>query len=81
MRPLEIHLDNCNELISDERRRVLSGEARKWANAGMPPRSRWPMPTDYFLGIRKLHERLLWLDVYRRRRARISRMAQAKGAA
>ena len=75
MRPLEIHLDNCNELIPDGRRRVLSSEARKWADAGLPPRSKWRQPPDYFTGIKKLHEQLFWLDVYRRRKARIKRTA------
>lgn len=73
MRPLEIHLDNCNELIGDARRRILSSEARKWADAGLKQRTKWREPSDYFLGIVKLHERLFWADVYKRRIERIRR--------
>lgn len=79
MRPLEISLDNCNELLTDARRRILASEARKFADCGHPPRSRWRRPADYFAGILKLHEELFWLDAYRRRRARIARQLNSAG--
>ena len=77
MVPLKIHLDNCNELINDARRRVLSSEARKWAEAGFKPRTKWREPDNYFLGIIALHEREYWMDAYRKRKSRLERMKNA----
>lgn len=74
MTPLSICLENCNELIPDWRRRVLSSEARKFADGGAPARTRWRAGVSYFDEIIKQHERLFWVDVYRRRKARIKRM-------
>ena len=77
-RPLAIYLENCNEMIEDSRRRLLSGEARKWADAGIPPRHRWRWKTGgtYFDQIYRDHECLFWRHIYFQRLERIKRMAQ-----
>ena len=72
MRPLEIHLDNCNELLSDERRRLLSKDARHCADSGLPERL-LNLSGNYFSRVLMEHERLYWMDVYERRLARIKR--------
>ena len=74
MIPLKICLENCVELISDQRRRVLSGEAREFADSGFAPRDVWEPGSDYFDGVKREHEKLFWLDVYSRRKQRIARM-------
>lgn len=71
---LSISLENCNELISDARRRILSSEARKFAQAGIKQRTHFREPKSYFDGVLIEHERLFWLDAYKRRLARIKRM-------
>ena len=74
MRVLEIHIDNCDEIISDQRRRLLGGEARKFADAGNRARTIWSMGGGtYWSHVVKQHERLYWLDCYFKRIARIKR--------
>jgi hypothetical protein len=71
---MTLSIENCNELIPDERRRVLSSEARKFAESGFPVRTRFKRGETYWDGLLKAHERLFWIDAYRRRVARIARM-------
>ena len=73
MHPLKICIENCNELISDERRRILSAEGRKFADGNIPPRSRWKVGSDYFDGVKREHEKLFWMDTYYRRKQRNKR--------
>lgn len=75
--PLTICLENCNELINDARRRILSSEARKFADGGIKPRRIWRKESTYFSGVIVEHEKLFWMDVYKRRLARIKRMNDA----
>lgn len=73
MKPLEISLDNCNELLPDDIRRVLSSEARKFADNNIPRRKYWKRGVTYFDVIITEHKKLFWNDVYTRRQARIKR--------
>ena len=74
MTPLAFTLENAIEIVPDFRRRVLAAEARKFADAAHPPRKIWPVATTIQHYMVKEHERLVWLDAYHRRKARISRM-------
>jgi hypothetical protein len=73
-------MDNANELIPDDRRRVLASEARKFADGGAPIRTRFKQGRTYFDGIIKTHEKLFWQDTYHRRKQRLARIAAKKAA-
>lgn len=76
MKPMSFSLENCNELIPDSRRRALSSEARKFADAGHPVRRVWPKEySTYWSYVVKEHEKLFWKDVYFRRVERLKRKA------
>jgi hypothetical protein len=74
--PLTFSVANATELIPDARLREITAEAREYADAGRPPRDVWPAHgnTTYWSGVLLEHERLVWLDTYERRVARIRRM-------
>jgi len=76
MIPLTISIENCNELLSDARRRILASEARKFADAGIPKRTRWRWPVVYWDCIVKEHEMIFWHDTYYKRLARLRRMKE-----
>ena len=73
MIPLSFDIANCNDLITDERRRVLGSEARKFAEEGLAPRTKWKWADNYWSNISKEHERIYWMDCYKRRLARLKR--------
>ena len=74
MRPLEIALENCDELIEDSRRKILGNEARLFAEKGLFPRKDWHVGQTYWESIIKDHEFLFWMDCYYKRLARIRRL-------
>ena len=75
MIPLTVCLENAQEIIPDWRRRVLEGEARKFADNGFPMRSRWRFKVGetYWDQIYKDHECLLWQAAYWKRIERLKR--------
>jgi len=75
MIPNTFCLENSLEIIPHARRKLLEGEARKWANAGLPVRYRWRQSKDLWEYVIKEHERIVWVDAYYRRKARLQRMA------
>ena len=82
MDALKITLDNCTELIDDARRRVLSSEARKFADGGARCRERFKLRGAGTIWgyVVQQHERLFWHDIYTRRIARLKRMANKERA-
>lgn len=78
MKSLTICLENCDEIISDSRRRILTSEANKFAEGGAPLRCRWRHPRTIWESVVIEHERLYWEAAYRRRQARIKRMLEAQ---
>lgn len=78
MIPLKISIENCNELLPDERRRVLASEARKFADAGHRYRRVWRRNfTNVWHYVIKEHERLFWLHTYFKRIERNKRKVAA----
>jgi hypothetical protein len=74
MIPLTVALENCNELLEDWRRRQLGTDAREYADKALAPR-KWDARDTYFGRIITEHEQLYWMDCYKKRLARIGRMA------
>lgn len=74
--PGDICLQNCVHLISDERRRLLASEARKFADGGARPRKHWRKGNERFDRVYVEHEKLFWNDTYWRRLARLQRLKE-----
>lgn len=73
MTPGVFSLENALEIVDDAKRRVLGAEARAAAESGAPPRDFEP-GTTYWESVVREMERIVWMDAYDRRRARIERL-------
>ena len=65
----------CQELVGDERLRVLSATAKKAADRGEGPPERVPVQGSYWSQVQDEAEYRVKLEAYTKRLARISRMA------
>lgn len=72
--PGVISLDNALAILPDEYRRTLTAEARSYAEAGKEPRGDFGQASTYWDAIVNDHKRLLWLDTYEKRKARMARV-------
>lgn len=68
-------MDWATEIVPDWRRRILEGEARKFANAGNQPRTLWVRGRTYWDEIYRSFERIVWERAYFKRLARMERTA------
>lgn len=72
MTPGTFSVDNCDELIPDERRRAIAEKARADAAAGVydPPQT----PGDTYWGVVLFeHERIYYIHTHAQRTARLRR--------
>lgn len=76
LKPLKISIENCNELLSDARRRKLGAHARAAAEAGSVEIPELRSAVTYFDGVVREHEILFWMDAYQKRRRRMERKAR-----
>ncbi len=74
MTPFEFTLENAVEIVPDARRKLLEGEARKFAGAGLRIRRHWREARTLWDYVVVEHERLVWRSAYAKRRARMERM-------
>lgn len=75
MTPLQFTIENAIEILPDDLRRTLGSEARKFADAGFPPRRHWREARTIHEMMLYEHRRLFWMDAYMKRKARLKRMA------
>ena len=74
MTPLAFNIKNAMEILTDERRRILSSEARKFAEAKIPCRRRFRSVSTIWGMVVVEHEKIIWRDAYYKRLARIERI-------
>lgn len=74
-RPLEFHIDNCNELLPDELRRKLGDKARADAESDNfdPPKRE---AINFFHAVIIEHEQIFYTHAFSKRKARLERMKQ-----
>lgn len=77
MKPLTFCVENALEILPDDYRRTLTAEARQYAEEGKGPRTDFGTPATYWGGVVNEHKRLLWMEAYEKRKARLARLAAA----
>ena len=75
MTPLTFSLKNALDILPDDYRRMLTAEAREFAKHGKDPRTDFGQAETYWVGVVNEHKRILWMDAYEKRKARLSRIA------
>lgn len=78
MTPLEFSLENAIEIVPDETRRALCERARYCAEIGEAPIydiGRYGAASSYWDSVERAMERIVWLDAYYTRVARLSRLS------
>ncbi len=78
MTPLAFTLENAIEIVPDEKRRILASEARKFADNGNRARRHWRKSATLWEYALVEHERLVWMDAYFKRKARLARMKRVQ---
>lgn len=76
MRPGEFCVENAQEILPDDVRRAITAEARSFAEQGREARRDFPMGETYWCAVVSEHARIIWLDAYHRRAARLERMGR-----
>ena len=76
MKPLKFCLENSMEIFEDEFRKTLTAEARQYAEDGKPPKKDFGEAMSYWDGVLIEHKRILWMDAYNRRKARLVRLKE-----
>ena len=74
MKPGIFCVENALEILSDDYRRILTAEARQFAEEGRPARTDFGKADTYWCAVVNEHKRLLWLEAYEKRKARLARM-------
>lgn len=78
MTPGAFSVENAMEILSDVYRRGLTAEAREFAEQGKPARTDFGAPDTYWGAVVIEHKRLLWLEAYEKRKARLARKVEAR---
>ena len=73
MTPGVFCVENALEILPDLQRRILTEEARRFADEGRG-RKEFTAPEGYWAAVVEEHKRILWMDAYDRRKARLVRM-------
>ena len=81
MKPFSFTLENAIEILPDDLRKMLGNEARKFANAGLPPRRHWRKAETIQQMMLYEHKRIVWMDAYCKRKARLARIAAGSKSA
>jgi hypothetical protein len=76
----QIHIDNCNEILSDVERREITAQARTHAEWGFMFYTT-DMGSTYWARVVACHRILLYEDTFKRRTARIERTRLKDGGA
>lgn len=74
MKPGVFTLANALEILPDDYRRALTAEARQFAEQDRPERDDFGAEPTYWDAVVNWHKRILWIDAYEKRKARLERM-------